>query len=173
MLCHKRNVHHQDKQLSNNSDTDQSLSKDFDARESDNEEETVDKYDPWDSLIQKTFQRCQVQFMERVDNLTNNCHIEQEETRGKAYKELKLLFRKALVVSLSDRVMWFNAMQVDPKCIYKTIRNTAKTLIAMEDYGRDEAWKYAISKRKYLLTTVLEAFDSPEMEEAEQSETDD
>ena len=50
MLRHKRNVHHQEKQLSNNSDIDQSLSEDFDARESDNEEETVDKYDPWDSL---------------------------------------------------------------------------------------------------------------------------
>ena len=56
------------------------------------------------------------------------------------------------MISLSDKVMWFNAMQVDP--FYKTIRNTAKTLIAMEDYGRDEAWKYAISKRKYLLDTV-------------------
>ena len=158
MLRHKRNVHHQEKQLSNNSDTDQSLSEDFEARESDNEEETVDKYDPWNSL-KKDVERCQVQFKERVDNLTNNRHIEQEEAKHKAYKELKLLFRKALMISLSDRVMWFNAMQVDP--IYKTIRNTAKTPIAMEDYGRDEAWKYAISKRKYLLDTVLEAFESP------------
>ena len=104
-----------------------------------------------------------------VDNITKNRHIEQEETRHKAYKEPKQLFKEG-ANRLSDRVMWFNGMQVDP--IYKTILNV-KTLIAMDDYGRDEVWKYAISKRKYLLDTVLEAFEPPKMEEAEQSETDD
>ena len=100
ILRHKRSVNHQEKKLSDNFDTDQSLSEDFDTRESDNGEETVDKYDPWDSLIQKTFERFQVQFKERVDNLTNNRHIEQEEARHKAYKELKPLFSKAVMASL-------------------------------------------------------------------------
>ena len=45
------------------------------------------------------------------------------------------------MASLSDRVMWFNAMQAFP--IYKSIGNMAKTLIEMEDYGR-----YAVSKCK-------------------------
>ena len=157
MLRHKRNVHHQEKELPCNSDTDQYFSEDFDTTESDNEEEVVAKYDPWDSLIQKTFQRCQVQFKERVDNLTNNRHMEQEEARCKAYKELKPLFRKALVASLSHRGMLFNAMQVDP--VYKII-HTAKALAEMEDYG---------SKLKYILDNVLEAFEPPEMEEVEQS----
>ena len=47
------------------------------------------------------------------------------------------------MASLSDRLMWFKAVQVDP--IYKAILITAMTLIAMDDYGRDEARKYAIS----------------------------
>ena len=38
ILLHKRNVHHQEKVLSDNFDTDQSLSEDFDTRESDNGE---------------------------------------------------------------------------------------------------------------------------------------
>ena len=97
--------------------------------------------------------------------------MEQEEARSKAYEELEPLFRKALMALLSYRVMWFNAMQ--DYIIYKTIRNTAKTLIEMEDYGRDEAWKYAINKRNNLLDTVLEAYEPPEMEEAEHSEIDD
>ena len=42
MLRHKRNVHHLEKETSDNSDTDQSLSEVFDATESDNEEEAVD-----------------------------------------------------------------------------------------------------------------------------------
>ena len=82
-----------------------------------------------------------MQFKERVDNLTHNRHMAQNEDRHKAYKEIKLLFRKALMASLSDRVMWCSVMQVDP--IYKNIVNMAKTLIEMEDYGR-----YAISKCK-------------------------
>ena len=43
----------------------------------------------------------------------------------------------------------------------------------MEDYSRDEAWKYAIRKRKYLLNSVLEEFEPPELEGEEQSEHDD
>ena len=38
MICHKRTVHHQEKELLDDSDTDQSISEDFDATESDNQE---------------------------------------------------------------------------------------------------------------------------------------
>ena len=108
---------------------------------------------------------------ERLDILTHNHHMAQEEARHKANLEIKSLFKKALMAFLGDRVMWFYAMQADS--IYKTIWNTAKTLIEMEDYGSDEAWKYSISKRTYLLDTVLEAFEPPEIEVVEQSEPDD
>ena len=97
--------------------------------------------------------------------------MEQEEARSKAYKELKPTFRKALMTSISNRVIWFNAMQADP--IYKSIQNTAKNLIVMEDYSRDEAWKYTICKRNYLLDTVLDEFELPEMDEMTQTEPDD
>ena len=53
MLHHKRNVHRQEKELL------ESISEDFDATESDNQEETDDKYDPWDSLVRKKFERLQ------------------------------------------------------------------------------------------------------------------
>ena len=85
----------------------------------------------------------------------------QEEARHKANLEIKPLFKKALMAFLSERVMWFYAMQADS--IYKNIWNMAKTLIAIEDQGRDETWKYFISKREYLLDTVLEAFEPPEI----------
>ena len=40
-------------------------------------------------------------------------------------------------------------------------------------YSRDEAWKYVISKRKYLLDIVLKACRLPEMEEAGRSGPED
>ena len=81
------------------------------------------------------------------------------------------MFRKAFMASLSDRMIWFNSFQLDP--IYKTMRNTANALMEMEDYSKDEAWKYAIRNRKYLLDSVFEEFEPPEMEGEEQSEHDD
>ena len=62
---------------------------------------------------------------------------------------------------------------VQRNAIYKSIQNTAKNLIVMEEYSRDEAWKYAICKRKYLLDTVLDKFEPPEMDEMAQTEPDD
>ena len=167
MLRHKRSVHRPEE--SENSDTDQSLAEDSYQSESGNEE-TVAKYDPWDSLIQNTFEQCQPQFQAKVYSLTHS-RIGQEDARHKAYKELQPMFRKALIASLSDRIIWFNSFQADT--IYKTIRNTAKALMKIEDYSKDKAWKYAIGKRKYLLDSVLEEFEPPEMEGEEQSEHDD
>ena len=51
LLCHKSSVH---QEVSDNSDMDQLFFEDFDATESDHAK-VVDKYDPWDSLMQKTF----------------------------------------------------------------------------------------------------------------------
>ena len=133
MLRHKRSVHRPEE--SENSDTDQSLAEDSDQSESENGE-TVAKYDPWDSLTQTMFEQCQPQFQAKVNSLSHS-RIGQEDARHKAYKELQPMFRKALMASLSDRMIWFNSFQVDP--IYKTIRNTAKALMKMEDYSKDEA----------------------------------
>ena len=52
-------------------------------------------YDPWDSLIQKTFKQCQPQFQAKVYSLTHS-RIGPEDARHKAYKELQPMFRKAL-----------------------------------------------------------------------------
>ena len=90
MLRHKRSVHRPEE-----SDTDQSLAEDSDQAESENEE-TVAKYDLWNSLIQKTFEQCQPQFRAKVYSLSHS-RIGQEDARNKAYKELQPMFRKALV----------------------------------------------------------------------------
>ena len=47
-----RNVHHQEKELSYNSDTDQSISE----RTLTQQNQTIRKIDSWDSLTQKTFE---------------------------------------------------------------------------------------------------------------------
>ena len=104
----------------------------------------------------KTFERCQSGFKEREDTLTRYRRMEQEMVRSKTYKELKTNVQESaydFVKRQSDMVQC-NASRP----FFKSIQNTAKNLIVMENYSRDQAWKYAICKRKYLLDIVLEEF---------------
>ena len=70
---------------------------------------------------------------------------------------------------LINGMTWFKAMEQDPKTIRKTVNN----LIEEEHFDRQEAWKYAVSKQKYLLDTVLEEFDPPNIEEEERLEREE
>ena len=99
MLRHKRSVNRPEE--SENSDTDQSFAEDSDQAESENEE-TVAKYDPWDSLIQKTIEQCQSQFEAKVDRLTHN-RIGQEDARSSNPVEVLLCgtLSKALAKSMT------------------------------------------------------------------------
>ena len=166
MLRHKRSVHPQENLSDTESDHD--LSEDNDNSDAEGDEN--EKYDPWESLIEKTFDLCKEEFEEYVDNLTRRRHMDQTDARRKAYKDLQPKFRKVLRSLFVSRMSWFKAMEQDP--IDKTVQRTVKDLIAIEDFNKQEALKYAISKRKYLLDTVLEDFDPPEIEDHGESEED-
>jgi hypothetical protein len=51
--------------------------------------------------------------------------------------------------------------------IYKVIKKTAGDLKTLDDYGHEEAWKYASSKPKYLFDKILDKYDPPDVEESE------
>ena len=51
------------------------------------------------------------------------------------------------------------AMKKDP--LHKKITDTAKRLRDEDDFDEDDALKYAIKKRRYLLDGKLEEFDPP------------
>jgi len=97
-----------------------------------------------------------------VSLITKRKQLNEAEARQQAYQDLKPTYRKVLVQVLTNRIIWFNAMKQDP--IYKRMRKSAKDLMDMEDFDKDEAWKYAVSKRKYLLDSVLDDFDPPRSE---------
>ena len=164
MLRHKKSVHQQKDVSDSESESDFNE----DADDSSAEGEVVDAYDPWEGLVQKAFDECRQKFEEEVNNLTRRLSIDQADARYKAYKDLLPTFRKALVTLFIKRMTWCKAMEQDP--VYKTIRKTVKRLKEDEDFESQEAWKYAVSKRKYLLDKVLEDFDPPNINDAERSE---
>lgn len=171
MIRHKRRKHREqepdsmelsDTPSSDLSDTDSTDKNDTEDQLSDGSESEY-KYDPWESLITRTFDECREEFQEYVDNLIQKRHMEQTEARRRAYKDLQSTFRKTLGTLFKSRIMWTTAMKKDP--IYKSILKTVNNLIDLEDYERPEAWKYAIGKRKYLFDAVLEKFEPPSFED--------
>ena len=166
MLRHKRNVHPC-------KDQDESEPEQMELTDDSDTEDVVDEYDPWNSLIDKTFENCQEEFEEKVEKLMNRRGMDKTDAMHRAYEELKSSYRKSLIALLTKRVRWFNAMQADS--VYKAIRRTAKELIDVDNYEREEGWKYAISKRKYLLDRILEDYEPPKLklEDDEGSEDDE
>ena len=132
MLRHKRNVHSQKE----DSDSDDSM--DIEPKPSTDEsdsEQHVSNYDPWDSLIQKAFERCRQEVEETVTKLSRQTSLNKAHDR--AYEELRSSYRKALANNLCQRMMWFIAIQKDP--VYKRMHKTVKDLLMMDDYSKEEA----------------------------------
>jgi polyhydroxyalkanoate synthesis regulator protein len=137
--------------------------------------DTSDMYDPWESVIQKAFEKCQEQFEEEVQKLLSKSNRNETEVKKQVYEDMKSVYRKAVSSVFTNRMMWFNAIQKDS--LYKAIKKTANQLMELDDYGKEEAWKYAVSKRKYIFDDLLEQFAPPEMnreiEPAEEEEEED
>lgn len=164
MLRHKKSVHRQEDLNGSESDVSE------DTSESSTESESGNTYDPWESLVLKAFDECLEEFEQEVNNLTQRRHMDHTEARQKAYKQLQSKFRKALMTLFIQRITWCKAMEQDP--VYKTIRRTVNNLIENDDFDKQEAWKYAVNKRKYLFDTVLEEFNPPASTETEINEQD-
>ena len=156
MLRHKRNVHSQKE----GSDSDDSM--DIEQKpvtdESDSKQH-VSNYDPWDSLIQKAFEQCRQEFEQMVTKLSGQTSLNKALDR--AYEEPRSSYGKALANNLCQQMMWFITIQKDP--VYKRMHKTVKDVMMTDDYSKEEAWKYAISKRK-LLDSILEDFDPPSVD---------
>ena len=56
-------------------------------------------------------------------------------------------------------MIWFGEMKQDS--IHKKIKETVKRLMDDEDYDEDEAWKYAVKKRKFLMDKILQSYNPP------------
>ena len=111
--------------------------------------------DPWDIIVNESFQRCQSLFDEGVNELIKrNSDISEEEAEEHVFKSMKESYRSAI-----HKLLWFDAMKKDP--IYKTIKKTVNRLIDTEQYEHDEALKYAMLKRKFLFDKILDTYDIP------------
>ena len=88
-----------------------------DEEEGEEEEEEEDKEEdsdnPWRLLIEKAFERCQLEFDERVTEQMTRLGVDEEDARKRVYDNMLPTYRKALVNIFVDGMLWFHAMKKD------------------------------------------------------------
>jgi len=166
MLRHKKTVHggeNFDKIASRQEldSSDESTKSESDMEMAENEE-TVD---PWHDIIEHTYRILQPDFDTIANELLAEGDMSEKEARKKAFEELLPKYRKQLTDKYLFRVLWFDSMKDDP--IHVAIKRTLRRLVEEDDYEREEAWKYATNKRKYLFDKLFKAYDLPDLHESD------
>ena len=179
MLRHKKNKHGKEKEESESelserdiseSESEGAMSGADEASDTDRAEGD-DENDPWESVVDKAFDKCQDQFEEEVTKLIRRRNVDQTEARKRVYQDMRGTYRKAVSSVLTDRILWFQAIRKHP--VYKAIKRTATTFVDSDDYSQEEAWKSAIGQRKYLFDTILAEYYPPELEDADENLSED
>ena len=164
MLRHKRTVHadalessEEEEELSDSTKEKEQPDSDDDTKYSLSEND--DEEDPWNEIVNGAFVECQPQYEDKVKDLVDSEDIDQEMARSKAYKDIRSDYRKAMARTFIAKIIWYIVFKRDR--VFRAIENTAKRLQEEEDYGKEEAWKYSVSKRKYLFDDILQRYIPP------------
>lgn len=179
MLRHKRTVHADDfataeEENEMSDSTEESETSESDIKHTDstseNEQTSDDEEDPWNEIVGEAFEECQPQYEDKVKDLIDSEDTDQESALSKAYKELRPVYRKSLTHIFVEKMIWYNIIKRDRT--FRAIQRTAIRLKEEEDYGTEEAWKYSVSKRKYLFDDILKQYMPPPVNDSEDMDTD-
>ena len=122
-------------------------------------EEEID--DPMDRLVDEVFKQYQHIYEKQVLDIINKENISEEEARVRIYTSMRNTYRKALTDVFTDNVVWFTSLKNSP--IFQSIKKTVNRVIESEDFDKEEAWKYAVNRRKFLFEAVLDDYNPPEV----------
>ena len=118
------------------------------------------KFNPWDKFVGRAYEALQEDFNEAVENhLEENPSLEQEEAEELAYETLEPRYQSTVMSRYREFLRISAAMRKDPT--HKKIMETAKRLRMDENYEDDEAMRYAVKKRRFLLENKLNEYDQP------------
>ena len=129
----------------------------------DRSDESDEEMSPWDVIINKTFQLYQPEYEEKVNELMEEgCN--DEIARQTAYQLMYETYREQIGKHYLGLISWQQDIKRDP--VHRKIATTVRRLRDEEEYEPQEAWKYAVDKRKYLLDNVLDRYDPPPTEDS-------
>ena len=93
-----------------------------------------------------------------------------DEAEEVTFDKLEPRYRAEAIGQYKAFLKFSKAMKKDP--LHKKITDTAKRLRDEDDFDENDALKYAIKKRRYLLDGKLEEFDPPTYSLGEDDESD-
>ena len=129
------------------------------------------KFDPWTFFVDGAHSILQDTFNEGVQHIKEkNPDIDTEEAEEVTFDKLEPRYRAEAIGQYKAFLKLSKALKKDP--LHKKITDTAKRLRDEDDFDEDDALKYAIKKRRYLLDGKLEEFDSPTYSLGEDDESD-
>ena len=137
----------------------------------DTDSEEMTEEDPWDNIVDEAIEECQSQYEDKVKDLMDSEDVDQKTARSKAFEELRPVYRKAMIRQFIAKIMWFNLIKRDRT--FKAIKRTVMRLEEKEGYGKEEAWKYSMSKRKYLFDEILKQYHPPLLNESQDMDADE
>ena len=149
------------------SDTDCTVEDDEDQHNS----RKKSKFDPWTFFVNGAHSILQDTFNEGVQHvIEKNPDIDTEEAEEETFNKLEPRYRAEAIGQYKAFLKLSNAMKKDP--LHKKITDTAKRLRDEDEFDEDDALRYAIKKRRYLLDGKLEEFDPPTYSLGEDYESD-
>ena len=162
MLRHIKHIHCAGKfnevNSSNLFDSSDESSNDKPEVEMSDNEETVD---PWFEMIEHAYNVMQSDFNTRAKELLTQGDWSEKNARTKTFEELLPKYRKKLIDTYLYRVLWLESLENDP--IHAAIEKMVQRLVAEYDYEREEAWKYATNKRRYLFDKLFNDYQCPKV----------
>ena len=129
------------------------------------------KFDPWTFFVNGAHSILQDTFNEGVQHIIEkNPDIDTEEAEEETFDKLEPSYRAEAIGQYKAFPKLSKAMKKDP--MHKKITDTAKRLRDEDEFDEDDALRYAIKKRRYLLDGKLEEFDPPTYSLGEDDEAD-
>ena len=138
--------------------------------EEDSEGEEKELTDPWKRLIDLSFEKCQSLYKHNVNDYKKEHRVDIDVAKQKVYRDMRSVYRKQMVEAFLNMIEWLRDLQKDRTFI--AIRNTARDLRSLDDYGEEESWKYAVKKRKFLFDKILSKYYPPEMSDVDSAASD-
>ena len=118
------------------------------------------KFDPWKTFVGGAHRYLQATFNEGVQHtVEKHPDMDTDEAEEVTFKKLEPRYRAEVIDRYQRFLKVSKAMKKDP--LHKKITATAKRLRDDDEFDEDEALRYAIKKRRYLLDGKLEEYDPP------------
>ena len=129
------------------------------------------KYDPWKTFVGEAHRYLQDTFNEGVQHtVEKHPDMDTHEAEEVTFDKLEPRYRAEVIGRYQRFLKVSKATKKDP--LHKKITAAAKGLRDDDEFDEDEALRYAIKKRRYLLDGKLEAYDPPSYSLGEDDESD-